>query len=182
MKLETRGHLTMLWLGRAAVLFLALATPAEAFEAKFLMASTVDLANPHDVKLSIDDRWLFVSDVDNGWVAILDAKSLSLVGQYGADHWNSTHDLDIGEDGRLYVADNNNHRVGVYELTGTKAEFVGELSERIRKPEGVLAGPGGRTYVTGAGSDNPVVYVNGKDHAGNGRLFSPARHRVHAKW
>ena len=152
----------MQWLVRAAVLLLALSAPAEAFEAKFLMASTVDLVNPHDIKLSTDGRWLFVSDVDNDRVAILDAERLSLVGQFGADHQNGTHDLDFGEDGRLYVADTNNHRVAIYELTGTKAELVGELSARIRKPEGVLAGPNGRTYVTGAGSHNLVIYVNGK--------------------
>ena len=152
----------MQWLVRAAVLLLALSAPAEAFEAKFLMASTVDLGNPHDVKLSTDGGWLFVSDVDNDRVAILDAESLDLVGHFGADHQNGTHDLDIDEDGRLYVADTNNHRVGIYELTGTKAELVGELSARIRKPEGILAGPGGRIYVTGAGSHNLVVYVNGK--------------------
>jgi hypothetical protein len=45
----------------------------------------------------------------------------------------------------------------------------------------VLAGPGGRTYVTGAGSDNLVVYVNGKITQEMGG-FSAPRHRVRAKW
>jgi len=141
---------------------LTLSSPTQAFEANFLMASTADLGNPHGVKLSTDGRWLFVSDVDNDRVAILDAESLDLLGHFGVDHQKSTHDLDIGEDGRLYVADTNNHRIGIYELIGTEAELVGEVSARIRKPEGVLAGPDGRIYATGAGSHNLVVYENGK--------------------
>ena len=152
----------MRYLVLATAIFLALSSAAKAFEAEFLMASSADLGNPHDVKLSTDGRWLFVSDVDNDRVAILDAESLDLLGHFGADHQKGTHDLDIGVDGRLYIADTNNHRVGIYELSGIEAELVGELSARIRKPEGVLAGPDGRIYVTGAGSHNLVVYVNGK--------------------
>ena len=151
----------MRWPVLVIATLLTLSSPIQAFEADLLMASTADLGNPHDVKLSTDGRWLFVSDVDNDRVAILDSESLDLLGHFGADHQNGTHDLDIGEDGRLYVADTNNHRIGIYELIGTKAELVGELSARIHKPEGVLAGPGGRTYVTGAGSHNLVLYVNG---------------------
>ena len=39
---------------------------------EFVKASDVALENPHDLKLSADGRLLFVSDVGNNRVAILD--------------------------------------------------------------------------------------------------------------
>lgn len=128
----------------------------------FVAASSVDLKNPHDLKLSPDGRHLFVSDVGNNRVAILDAETLALVDAFGADHQSGTHDVDFDIAGRAYVADTHNNRVAIYEMNGTKAELVGELSERIRGPEGVLAHPNGRIYVGGAWSGNVVVYDNGK--------------------
>lgn len=135
---------------------------ARAVEAEFLSSSTADLDNPHDVKLSPNGKWLFVSDVGNDRVVILDAGSLELIGHFGADHQDGTHDVDFDEQGRLLVADTHNHRITIYELDGATGTLVGELSERIRKPEGVLAGPGGRIYATGAGSNNLLIYLGGE--------------------
>ena len=129
-----------------------------AFEANFVLASTADLGNPHDIKLSLDGRHLYVSDVDNDRIAILDSQSLAYLGSFGDDIQDGTHDVDINQDGLLYVADTHNHRVLVYEMHGLRGQKVGELSERVRKPEGALVHPNGRIYVTGAGSDNIVVY------------------------
>ncbi len=148
-------------------------SPLWAFEAEFLSASTADLDNPHDVKLSPDGRWLFVSDVGNDRVVILDAESLAMVGQFGADHQDGTHDVDFDENGRLLVADTHNHRIAIYQLDGAMGTLVGELAGGIRKPEGVLAGPGGRVYATGAGTDNLVVYVKGEAVKETGGLSSP---------
>ncbi len=158
-----------------AVALLSLLSPslASAVEAEFLSASTADLDNPHDVKLSPDGKWLFVSDVGDDRVVILDAESLDLVGHFGADHQDGTHDVDFDDQGRLLVADTHNHRVTIYQLDGATGTLVGELSEGIRKPEGVLAGPGGRVYATGAGTDNLVVYINGEAVRETGGLSSP---------
>ena len=158
----------------AAILVL-LPTPSAswAFEAEFLSASTVDLENPHDVKLSPDGRWLFVSDVGHDRVAVLDAGTLDMIGAFGADHQSGTHDVDFDEAGRLYVADTHNHRIAVYELDGPEGRLVGELSGGMRKPEGVLVGPGGRVYVAGAGSGNLVVYLQGAVAKEIGGLSSP---------
>jgi len=163
---------------KSAVFALALAVSwipsmALAVNAEFLKASTVDLDNPHDVKLSPDGNWLFVSDVGNDRVVILDAESLELIGQFGADHQDGTHDVDFDEQGRLLVADTHNHRIAIYELDGATGRLVAELSEGIRKPEGVLAGPDGRVYATGAGTDNLVVYVAGEAVKETGGLSSP---------
>jgi DNA-binding beta-propeller fold protein YncE len=146
---------------------------ALAVDAEFLSASTVELDNPHDVKLSPGGEWLFVSDVGNDRVVILDADSLEMVGHFGADHQDGTHDVDFDEQGRLLVADTHNHRIAIYELDGAAGTLVGELSEGIRKPEGVLAGAGGRVYATGAGTDNLVMYVGGEAVREIGGLSSP---------
>lgn len=129
---------------------------------EFVGASSTPLANPHDLKLAPDGKYLFVSDVDNNRVAILDPDTLALVGEFGADHQSGTHDIDFDKDGHVYVADTRNNRVTVYKLAGLKAALFGELSERIRGPEGVLAHPNGRIYVAGAWSGNVVAYEDGK--------------------
>ncbi len=139
----------------------------------FVGASTVDLENPHDLKLTPDGRYLFVADVGNNRVAILDPDSLALVGAFGADHQSGTHDVDFDATGRVYVADTHNNRVTIYTLDGLDARRVGELSERIRGPEGVLAHPNGRIYVAGAWSGNVVAYADGKIVAELRGLSSP---------
>lgn len=128
----------------------------------FLGASSVDLDNPHDLKLSPDGQYLFVSDVDNNRVAILDPEGLELVAEFGADHQSGTHDVDFDAQGRAYVADTRNNRVTVYEMDGTDATLIGRLKEGIRGPEGVLAHPNGRIYVAGAWSGNVIIYEEGQ--------------------
>ncbi len=131
-------------------------------KATFVLASTAPLENPHDLKLSPDREFLFVSDVGNNRIAILDPDTLALVGEFGSDHQSGTHDIDFDTQKRAYVADTHNNRVTIYNIDGTTAELVGELSERIRGPEGVLVHPNGRIYVAGAWSGNVVAYENGK--------------------
>ena len=147
--------------------------PALAFEASFLGASEVELDNPHDVKLSPDGAWLFVSDVGNDRVVILDAETLALIGHFGAEEQDGTHDVDFDSAGRLYVADTHNHRIPIYELEGTNATLVEEISGGFRKPEGVLVGPEGRVYVAGAGSGNLLVFEKGEAVAEMGGLSAP---------
>ena len=50
----------------------AMSAQAAELRLTFVNASTASLGNPHDLKLSPDGRQLFVSDVDNDRVAILD--------------------------------------------------------------------------------------------------------------
>ncbi|WP_282608159.1 NHL repeat-containing protein [Pelagibius sp. Alg239-R121] len=140
----------------------ALSVAIAAPEFEFLGASSADLDNPHDLKLSPDGRYLFVSDVDNNRVAILDPESLDLVAEFGSDHQSGTHDVDFDAEGRAYIADTRNNRVTIYEMKGTDATLAGELKEGIRGPEGVLAHPNGRVYVAGAWSGNVIVYDQGE--------------------
>ena len=139
----------------------------------FQRASDVDLENPHDVRLTPNGRYLAVSDVGNNRVVMLDPETLTFKGSFGRDHQAGTHDVEFDAAGLAYVADTHNNRVTIYRLDGLEAELIGELSERVRGPEGVLAHPNGRIYVAGAWSNNLVVYANGDVVAELGGLSSP---------
>ncbi|TNF87714.1 MAG: hypothetical protein EP300_09935 [Gammaproteobacteria bacterium] len=162
---------------RTLVLLLAvtLATAGQTADLRltFIGASTAPLGNPHDLKLSPDGKYLFVSDVDNDRVAILDPETLEWVAEFGADHQGGTHDVDFDRDGRVYVADTHNNRVTIYQINGTDARLVDEVGARIRGPEGVLLHPNGRLYVAGAWSGNVVAYRDGEVVAELGGLSSP---------
>ena len=131
-------------------------------KAKFIGASSVALNNPHDLKLSLDGKYLFVADVGNNRVVILDPKTLGFVATFGADHQSGTHDIDFDKKGRAYVADTHKSRIAIYDMDGTKATLVGELAGGFRGPEGVLVHPNGHVYVAGAWSGNVVAYKDGK--------------------
>ena len=134
---------------------------AAELEVQFLGASTADLKNPHDLKLSIDGKYLFVSDVGNNRVVLLNPETLEFISSFGADHQSGTHDIDFDLDGRAYIADTNNNRIAIYDIHGINAGFVGQLTERIRGPEGVLVHPNGIIYVAGAWSNNVVAFKSG---------------------
>lgn len=147
----------------AAIVCLAAATvQAAELRLSFDGASTATLENPHDLKLSPDGKYLFVSDVGNNRIVILDATTLAQVGAFGEDHQSGTHDIDFDAEGRAYVADTHNNRVTIYTLDGFAARLIGELKARIRGPEGVLAHSNGRIYVAGAWSGNVVAYADGE--------------------
>lgn len=150
-----------------------LASAAFALDVTFLRGSTVPLSNPHDLKLSPDGRYLMVSDVGNNRVTILDPDSLELLGQFGHGEQSGTHDIDFDREGTAYVADTHNNRVAIYRLVDRSAQLVGELSDSIRGPEGVLAHSNGNIYVAGAWSGNVVAYRNGAKVAELSGLSSP---------
>ena len=146
---------------------------AGALELTRLAVSDVELENPHDLKLTPDGRYLLVSDVGNNRVVFLDPVTLEWRGAFGADHQSGTHDIDFDAAGRMYVADTHNNRVTIYTLDGLRATLVGELRERLRGPEGVLAHPNGRIYVAGAWSGNLVAFEDGEPLAELEGLSAP---------
>lgn len=125
-------------------------------------ASAAPLSNPHDLCLSPDGRYLYVADVGHDRVAVLDAHTLALIDAFGEDRLRAPHDLALGRDGRLYVADTENGRIAIFTLQGTSGTLSGELRGRVDGPEGVLVHPNGRVYATGAWSDNVVAYRDGR--------------------
>lgn len=162
---------------RLATILLAAycASPAWAatIEAEFLGASTAALKNPHDLKLSPDGKFLFVSDVGNNRIAVLNPKTLEFISAFGADHQSGTHDIDFDAKGRAYIADTHNNRVTVYEMAGDVGTLTGQIDGGLRGPEGVLAHPNGRIYVAGAWSGNVVAYKDGAIVAELKDLSSP---------
>ena len=77
----------MLRLAIAVLIGISVVPAAAAeFRAVFVGASDTFLENPHDLKLSPDGKYLFVSDVGNNRVAILDPETLALLSSFGADH------------------------------------------------------------------------------------------------
>ena len=145
-----------------AMLLVARAAVAGEPSMEFVGASSTDLDNPHDLKLSPDGRQLFVSDTGNNRVVILDPETLQRLGEFGTDHQSGTHDVDFDLSGRVYVADTHKARVTVYEMKGLAATLVDELKGPLEGPEGVLVHPNGRIYVAGAWSGNVVAFVDGK--------------------
>ena len=129
---------------------------------EFLGATTTGLSNPHDIKLSPDGKHLFVSDVGNDRVVVLDADSLAQVDAFGGDILDGTHDVDFDDKGQLYVADTHKGRVAIFAMQGTRGELAGSLDDRISGPEGVLVHPNGMIYVAGAWSNNLVAYRDGE--------------------
>ena len=160
-------------LGLFALLLMAV-SPAHGFEADFVIASDPVLSNPHDIELSSDGKLLYVSDLGNDRVAVLDSDTLKLVGSFGeADDLAAPHDVDLGPGGKLYVADTGNDRIVIYEIDGASGKRIGDITGSIAAPEGVLAHTDGRIYATGAGSGNIVAFADGKPVHEEGGLWHP---------
>jgi len=140
---------------------------------EYLNDSRVKLANPHDIKLGPNRKYLYVADVGNNRVAVLDPTTLNLLAEFGSDHQSGTHDIDFDLRGHAYVADTHNNRVAIYRLDGFAATLIGEISSDIRGPEGVLAHPNGRIYVGGAWSHELHAYEQDKLVARLTDLSSP---------
>ena len=156
-----------------ALLFVSSHVLAGDLSVVYQSASNTPLRNPHDLKLSPDGKYLFVSDAGNNRVVLLDPETLAFVSAFGDDHQSGTHDVDFDAQGLAYVADTHNNRVTIYRMEGAEATLTGELEGRMRGPEGVLIHSNGRVYVAGAWSGNVVAYENGKVVSELGGLSSP---------
>ncbi len=158
----------------ASLAFLLLsANGAGAFDLEYVAASAEIFAEPHDLVLSPDRLHLYVSDNGNDRIAVLDPKTLALLGTFGEDEVGAPHDAAFDAAGRLLVADTDNSRIAIYAVEGPRAKLVGEIRGGISRPEGVTVHPNGRVYATGAGSGNIVAFENGRPVAEAGGLSSP---------
>ena len=144
-----------------------------AFDLYFVAASEQKYAQPHDLVLSPDRRYLYVADNNNDRIAVLDPDSLQLVGTFAEGQVSEPHDVVFQSTDRLLVADTGNSRIAIYQVKGIKARFIGELRGAISRPEGVVVHPNGRIYATGAASGNIEAFENGLSVAVAGGLSSP---------
>lgn len=152
---------------------LTAAWPAAALDLEFVAASAKRYAKPHDLVLSPDGRHLYVADNDNDRIAVLDPRDLGLLGTFGEGEVGAPHDVVFDAEGRLLVADTDNSRIAIYQVTGVEAELVGELRGTIRRPEGVAVHPNGRVYATGAASGNIEAFEGDRPVAEAGGLSAP---------
>ena len=148
-------------------------TPVHAFELIFEAHSEPAFAQPHDITLSPDRRYLYVADNNNDRIAVLDPTSLALLGSFAQGEVSEPHDVVFQADGKLLVADTGNSRIAIYEVSGATGRYVGEITGNFSRPEGVAVHPNGRVYVTGAGSNNIVAIDNGQPVATAAGLSSP---------
>jgi YVTN family beta-propeller protein len=160
---------------RAGIVAIALLTASTAVwsatpevQARLVQTSSAHFSRPHDLALAPDGRSLYVADMSNHVVKVLDPDTLIVRGEIGRGELASPHDVTFDPKGRLLVADSGNDRVIIYTLAGLRADKVGELRDGLSSPEGVVAHPDGRVYVASAGAHTVTVFVDGKRtrHAG----------------
>lgn len=135
---------------------------AEMQVVQFVAVSDSGFAHPHDLTLSPDRRYLFVADMNNDAVQVLDPDTLHPLAMFGVGELSRPHDVAFDRQGRLLVADTGNNRVAIYRVDGLDASFSHALEEGLRAPEGVAVAGDGRVYVTNARGDDIVVFQDAK--------------------
>lgn len=167
--------------GLAVVLALASSPAAADLGFTFERANETGFANPHDLVLAPDGRHLYVADLGNNVVRVLDSATLELRGNIGQGELRAPHDVVFDRAGRLLVADTGNNRVAVYDVRGVQGRRVAEWRGGLDSPEGVAVGADGRVYATSAGAHTLTVFLDGKVVATAGRRgnASGEYHRPH---
>jgi DNA-binding beta-propeller fold protein YncE len=148
-----------------------LAADASAASLVFVRASEPVFAEPHDLVVDRDGKRLYVADMMNNTVKIIDASTLAVVGEFGKDELSLPHDVTFDRQGKLLVADTGNDRIAIYEIGAGGANRVGDLHDGVSGPEGVDVDDDGRVYVTNTGEHTVVVLEHGrriKQAGGNG--------------
>ncbi|MDP2825583.1 MAG: NHL repeat-containing protein [Sulfuritalea sp.] len=144
--------------------FLVLASPTAAQPALRVtqVAEFADgLSQPHDAAFSPDGQLIYVTDMGNSRIRVLQAMTLKLVGSFGEGELSNPHDAQFDQAGRLLVADTGNDRVAIYDLKGARPALVGEL-KGLSGPEGVAVAPDGRVIVTNTRAATLSVFRDGR--------------------
>lgn len=151
---------TLSLIGALCGLFVASAAPAQTFTVKAVSAPVLN--RPHDMAIDAAGTHLYVSDMGNDAIKVLDAQSLVVLGEFGRGELRAPHDVTFDRTGRLLVADTGNDRIAAYEVDGPKGRLAATVISGLAGPEGVAVGPGGELYVANAAGDTAAVYVDGK--------------------
>lgn len=147
-----------------------LGSPAMAGTPELVATSDTTLARPHDLVVSDDGQRLYVSDMENHVIKVLDANTLAILGEIGRGELRSPHDVTFDEWRRLLVADTGNNRIAIYRLDGVRGRYEGELKGGLSSPEGVAVAPDGRVFVTNAGTGAIVVFEGARVAVNRGDL------------
>jgi DNA-binding beta-propeller fold protein YncE len=151
---------------RAALLaFLVLLSPFAAAQPVVKTTQVAEfaggLAQPHDAAFSPDGKLVYVTDMRNSRIVVLEAMTLKLVGTFGERELSNPHDAQFDRAGQLLVADTGNDRVAVYDVAGARAKLVGEL-KGVAGPEGVAVTPDGRVVVSNTRAATLSVFRDGR--------------------
>jgi len=119
------------------------------------------LSQPHGSAFSPDGRLIYVTDMRNSRMRVLEAMTLKLVGTFGERELSSPHDAAFDPAGRLLVADTGNDRVAIYEVKGAQAKLAGELTG-LQGPEGVAIARDGRVIVSNTRGAMLSVFRDGR--------------------
>jgi len=137
------------------------------------------LSQPHDAALSPDGTLIYVTDMRNSRIQVLDAMTLAPIGSFGEGELSYPHDAEFDGTGRLLVADTGNDRIAIYEVKGAKASRIAELTG-LAGPEGVAVMQDGRVIVsnTRAGTlaifrDSRLERTIGRPGAADGEFSNP---------
>ncbi len=144
-----------------------------AYDLIYITGSEQAFAQPHDIVLSKDRRYLYVADNNNDRIAVLEPDGLGLIGTFGEGQVSEPHDVVFQSEDILLVADTGNNRIAIFNVQGATAKLAGELRGAITRPEGVAVHPNGRVYATGSASGNIEAFENGVSVAVAGGLSAP---------
>lgn len=145
----------------AFLLLAPLAVAQQALKATQLAEFADGLSQPHDAAFSPDGKLIYLTDMRNSRIQVLEAMTLKPLGNFGAGELSYPHDAEFDKSGRLLVADTGNDRVAIYEIKGAQATLVGEM-KGLSGPEGVAVAPDGRVLVTNTRSATLSVFRDGK--------------------
>ena len=145
----------------ALLLLVPLAVAQPVLRATQLAEFADGLAEPHDAAFSPDGNLIYLTDMRNSRIQVLDAMTLKPVGSFGAGELSYPHDAEFDASGRLLVADTGNDRIAIYEIKGAQAKLAGEL-KGLSGPEGVAVTPDGRVLVTNTRNATLSVFRDGK--------------------
>ena len=112
--------------------------------------------------MSPDGERLYVADVGNDVIKVLDPNTLETLGEVGRGELSSPHDVAFDAEGRLIVADSGNDRVVVFSLDGSAPLHLAGWRQGLGSPEGVAVVPHGWIYVTNASEHNVMLLWSGK--------------------
>ncbi len=143
-----------------AVLCLWSGQPAAHAEYRLKAVSEGAFSRPHDIVLSPNSEVIFVADLGNNSIKVLNARDLKIVSAIAGSELSSPHDVAVDADGNLLVADTGNGRIMRYEPSDGGA--VGSaLSGGLQAPEGVVDLGDGRIVVADARAGALAIFENG---------------------
>jgi len=126
------------------------------YQAQFERESKPHFGRPHDLALSPNGRYLYVADMDNHEVKVLDPFSLDILGSIGRGELRSPHDVAFDLEERLYVADSGNNRIMRFKVEGRRVLRTEVFADDLASPEGVAVDAYSRVHVVNTASDTLV--------------------------